>query len=146
MKKRRRSNWLQTSPYHRLCWVSAVEIPIVNSSLGRTWPRAPQLPAITTLSEMVTYPNSLTGLSKRLTQFVIVNKSFIWNMEQGESTASYRWTGWVLRNDRLTVETSGDLPIIYRGICRMYLKSMKKNRKMSTFNRLDLETRGSRTD
>ena len=32
----------------------------------------------------------------------------------------------------------------FRGICRMYHNSIKENRKMSTCNRLDLETLGYR--
>ena len=59
-----------------------------------------------------------------------------------ELIVSYRWTDWVFKNDQLKVEISGRLPICFRGICRMNLKSVKKNRKITTCNRLDLETLG----
>jgi len=32
--------------------------------------------------------------------------------EQGELTATYRWTGWILENNRLKFGTSGKLPLI----------------------------------
>jgi hypothetical protein len=48
-----------------------------------------------------------------------------------------------LRNNRLKFDTSGGLPIIWGIYTRIYLKWRKKNKKMSTCNRLDLESLGS---
>ena len=48
-----------------------------------------------------------------------------------------------LRNNRLKFNTAGNLPIIFRGIYRIYFNLTKKNRRMSTCNRLDLQTLGS---
>ena len=61
----------------------------------------------------------------------------------GENGSSLQMNRLRSRNNRLKLKTSEALPIIFRGICRIYLKLMKKNRKMSTCNRLDLETLGS---
>ena len=48
-----------------------------------------------------------------------------------------------LRNNWLKLKTSGN-DQSFRGIYGMYLKLVKKNRTMSTWNRLDLGTLGSR--
>ena len=61
----------------------------------------------------------------------------------GEPAVSYRWTGW----GREITSWSGDFRRItdhFRGIYRrIYLKWIKHNWKMSTCNRLDLESLGS---
>ncbi len=60
----------------------------------------------------------------------------------GEPAVSCRWTGWVWE----ITGWSWRLQEIYdhlRGIYRIYLKWMKRNRTMSTCNRLDSESLGS---
>ena len=61
----------------------------------------------------------------------------------GEPAVNYKWTGWVLRNNRLKFMTAGELPIIFREIYRIYSNLIKENRRMSTYNWLDLQTLGS---
>ena len=55
---------------------------------------------------------------------------------RGEPTTCYRWTGWVqVQNNRLRFKTFSELPIItdhFRGIYRIYLKLIMKNRKITT--------------
>ena len=48
-----------------------------------------------------------------------------------------------LRNNWLKFKAAGKLPIVLRGIYRIYLNLVKENRRMSTCNRLDLQTLGS---
>ena len=45
-----------------------------------------------------------------------------------------------LRNNQLEVQDSIRITHHYRGIYETYLKLVKKNRKITTCNRLDLET------
>ena len=59
-------------------------------------------------------------------------------------TGGWLQMNWLsLRNNWLKLKDSGDLRIHFRGIYRIYLNLLKRNRKMSTCNRLDLETLGS---
>ena len=70
----------------------------------------------------------------------------LWRMPinvQEEPAVSYRWTGWVWENNRLKLETSGGLPITLEEYMEYTLNEWKQNRKMSTCNRLDLESFGS---
>ena len=55
--------------------------------------------------------------------------------DQGEPAVSYRWTGGVWDFRRITYQ--------FWKIYRIHLKWVKQNRKMSTWNRLDLEALGS---
>ena len=47
------------------------------------------------------------------------------------------------RNNQLKFETAGNLPIILEEFIEIYPNLIKENRKMSTYNRLDLQTLGS---
>ena len=61
-----------------------------------------------------------------------------------EPAVSYGWTGWVW--GEITGGSSRLLQKIthrYRGIYRIYPNFIKENRRMSTCNRLDLQTLGS---
>jgi hypothetical protein len=70
-----------------------------------------------------------------------------------DNAATYQWTGRAscylqmnrlsLRNNWLNFKTSGKLLTILEEIYGIYPNSMKKNWKMSTCNRLNLETLGS---
>ena len=62
--------------------------------------------------------------------------------DQGEPVVSYRWTAWVWE----ITGWSGDCRKItdhFRGIYRIYPNLIKDNWRISTCNRLDLETLGS---
>ena len=61
--------------------------------------------------------------------------------EQGEPTASYKWTSWVWEITGWSLRLQ-ELAIIFTG-SENIPKLMKKNLKMSTCNQLDLETLGS---
>ena len=65
------------------------------------------------------------------------------NNERGEPTPSYRWTGrvWEITgwSSRLPPRKTTDH---FRGMCRMHLNLLKKSWKITTCNRLDLETIG----
>ena len=66
------------------------------------------------------------------------------SVEQGESAASYRWTGWVREYNRLKSETIFSIITDHtREIYGICLQLIKKNRKITTCNPLDLETVGS---
>jgi len=61
--------------------------------------------------------------------------------ERGKPTITYRWidwvwgiTGWVQYFRKITNH--------FRGICRIYLKLIKKSRKITTCNQLNLERLG----
>jgi hypothetical protein len=60
--------------------------------------------------------------------------------DRGEPAVSCRWTGWAWD---ITGWSAGKLPVILRGIYRIYPHLTKENRRMSTCNRLDLQTLGS---
>ena len=59
-------------------------------------------------------------------------QSHYWQYDRGEPAVSYRWTGWVWDFKRITEH--------FRGIYRIYLKWKQHNWKMSTCNRVDLES------
>ena len=62
---------------------------------------------------------------------------------QGELTVSYGWTGW---NNRLKSETAGELPIVLEESVEYSSDEWKQNWKMSTCDRLDLESLASNPD
>ena len=72
-----------------------------------------------------------------------IPEDIIHSNDRGEPAASYKWTGWVLKNDLLKFKTAGESPIHSEGIHRIYPNLMKENQRMWTCNRLDLQTLGS---
>ena len=80
----------------------------------------------------------ISGLGNTRTWYnrdVVVMTCFQVTNDQGKPTISYRWTGWSSRLQKNTRH--------FRTLCEIYLKSIKKNRRISTCNRLDLQTLGS---
>ena len=66
------------------------------------------------------------------------------SMAHNPSVVRYRWTNWVWEITSWSLETSEDLPIILEESIEEYISNeWKQNRKMSTCNRLDLESLGS---
>ena len=68
------------------------------------------------------------------------SRPLIWHVrfnEWGISAASYRWTGWVYKITSCKFKTLGELPTVLEE------SIIKQNRKISTCNRLCLETLGS---
>ena len=57
-------------------------------------------------------------------------RCFILSNEWGEPTAGYRWTGECLRNNRLKFKSSEKFTDRFRGIYRIFLKSIKETPKV----------------
>ena len=60
--------------------------------------------------------------------------------EQEELACSYRWTGWVWKKNLLKLKTFRKITDPFRGLCRIYLKLMQENWKITTRDCLALET------
>ena len=68
------------------------------------------------------------------------NRGHLWSGRTGSCLQMNRSS---LRNNRLKFKTTWKLPIILEEFHRIYPNLLKENRRMSTCNRLDLQTLGS---
>jgi hypothetical protein len=69
--------------------------------------------------------------------------------DRGESTSSYRWTGWVwgIITTGWSSRLQGESPIVFAGVYGIYFHiTLKKNQTIATGHQLDLETLGLLTE
>ena len=135
----RLTDWLTAFPRQAVGWHLDSELIVLDS----LWPVEFEHARVSGLpKKKKTCNNLFFSLSKDATYKVgLTCKGH--GHTQGETVVSYRWIGWVLRNNRLKVQDFRRITDRFRGIYRIYIKWMKRNQKMSTCNRLDLESLGS---